>query len=55
VAVLASTLAACADPYYPRYGYSQGYYSPQSYGYAAAPAYSYSTPQYAYQSRGGRL
>jgi hypothetical protein len=51
-AMLAGMLASCADPYYPRYGYSQGYYYPQSYGYAAPPAYSYSTPQYAYQSRG---
>jgi hypothetical protein len=54
--VLASTLAACADPYYPRYGYSQ------SYAYSSGPAvavttyypaptyYSYPSSSYGYNS-----
>ena len=61
--VLAGTLAGCADPYYPRYGYSQSYAYP-SYSPAVAvtyypaatytttyPAYSYPT-SYAYNSAG---
>jgi hypothetical protein len=50
-AICAGILAGCADPYYPRYGYSQGYNSP-GYGYSAPPAYSYPQSQYVYQSRG---
>ena len=37
---LALALAGCADPYYPRYGTSQSYYSPSGYTYAPAD-YSY--------------
>jgi len=38
VAALAvgGALAGCADSYYPRYGYSQGYYQPPSYSYPAS-------------------
>ena len=38
IATLAGAVAACADPYYPRYGNSQSYYSPSGYSY---PANSY--------------
>ena len=48
--VLAGILGGCADPYYPRTGYSQAYYS--GYGYSAPPTYSNSQPEYAYRSRG---
>ena len=43
--VLAGTLGACADPYYPRYGYSQGYaYSTgPSVAVAYYPAATYTT------------
>ena len=37
---LAVALAGCGDPYYPRYGTSQSYYSPSGYTYAPAD-YSY--------------
>ena len=33
-AALAVALAGCGDPYNPRYGNSQSYYSPLGYGYA---------------------
>jgi hypothetical protein len=33
-ATLAVALAGCGDPYYPRNGYSQSYYSPSGYRYA---------------------
>jgi hypothetical protein len=59
-AALAGAVAGCADPYYPRYGYSQGYSYPSSYryyqpayaypaAYTYAPAYTYQTA-YAYPS-----
>jgi hypothetical protein len=56
-AALAGAVAGCADPYYPRYGYSQGYYYPSSYRYyqptyAYPPAYTYQTA-YAYPSSYG--
>jgi hypothetical protein len=35
-AALAGALAGCADSYYPRYGYSQGYYQPSGYSYPAS-------------------
>jgi hypothetical protein len=38
IAALAATVAGCADPYYPRYGNSQAYYSQSGYSY---PANSY--------------
>jgi hypothetical protein len=43
---LAVALAGCGDPYYPRYGSSQSYYS-QSPGYSYYP----SGPTYGSQSR----
>jgi hypothetical protein len=50
-------LAGCADPYYPRYGYSQGYAYPSSSYYPPPTRYSYypsssysSPPGYAYRS-----
>jgi hypothetical protein len=50
-AALAVALAGCGDPYYPRYGNSQSYYSPSGYNYYSAPA-SYSYPSaYSYNSR----
>jgi len=63
-AVLASTLAACADPYYysgyPRYGYAyQSYSSPgMTVTYSTGPSYAYSYPSgyasypYGYSSYG---
>ena len=46
--VLAGSVAGCADPYYaysyPRYGYSQAYYTP-TYTYYPS-SYYYSTPYY---------
>jgi hypothetical protein len=56
---LAVALAGCGDPYYPRYGNSQSYYSPSgysyypaSYGYSSPASYSYSYPAtYNYGSR----
>src|ERR1700682_4726490 len=38
IATLAAAVAGCADPYYPRYGNSQTYYSQSGYSY---PANSY--------------
>lgn len=57
-AALAGALGGCANPYYPRSGYSQsyyqqpsyGYYQQPSYGYYQQPGYSYSQPSYAYRS-----
>jgi hypothetical protein len=39
-AALAMALIGCGDPYYPRYGNSQSYYSPSGYSYAPS-GYSY--------------
>jgi hypothetical protein len=47
-AALAGAVAGCADPYYPRYGYSQGYYYPSSTRYYQQPTYYYQQPAYAY-------
>jgi hypothetical protein len=48
---LPAPLADCADPYYPRYGYSQDPYYPR-YGYSQAyyspSGYTYSAPNYTY-------
>jgi hypothetical protein len=33
-AALAVALTGCGDPYYPRYGNSQSYYTPAGYNYA---------------------
>ena len=41
IATLAGAVAGCADPYYPRSGYSQSYYQ--------QPSYSYYSPGYAYR------
>ena len=35
VAIATLSVAGCADPYYPRYGNSQSYYSPSGYSYPA--------------------
>jgi hypothetical protein len=35
IATLAGAVAGCADPYYPRSGYPQTYYSPSGYSYPA--------------------
>ena len=49
-AVLASTLAACADPYYysryPRYGYAYQTYSAPgvTVAYSTGPSYAYAPP-----------
>jgi hypothetical protein len=52
-AALAVALAGCGDPYYPRYGNSQSYYSPSGYGYAPAD-YSYvPASNSSYSSRSG--
>jgi hypothetical protein len=48
IATLAGAVAGCADPYYPRSGYSQGYNYPSGYSYYPPPNYSYSQPSYAY-------
>jgi hypothetical protein len=51
---LAVALTGCGDPYYPRYGNSQSYYTPSGYNYApsgynyAPPGYSYAPPGYSY-------
>ena len=57
VAIATLAVAGCADPYYPRYGYSQTYYSPSGYSYSPAgysyylpPNYSSSPPSYHYRS-----
>jgi hypothetical protein len=47
---LAGAVGGCADPYYPRYGYSQGYYYPSTYRYYQQPAYAYTYPAYTYQT-----
>ncbi len=46
---LAGTVGSCADPYYPRYGTTQGYYHPAGYSAYPAPSYSYYPPPYAYR------
>ena len=54
-ATLAGAVAGCGSPYYPRSGYSQGYYQQPSYGYYQQPSYypqssySYYSPGYAYR------
>ena len=56
VAIATLAVAGCADPYYPRYGNSQSYYSPSGYSYPANsyPA-SYSYPaNYNYPSNYNR-
>jgi hypothetical protein len=51
---LAVALTGCGDPYYPRYGNSQSYYTPSGYNYApsgynyAPSGYSYAQPGYSY-------
>jgi hypothetical protein len=50
-AALAGTLAGCADPYYPRYGYSQGYYQPSQAYYQPSQAY-YQPSGYSYYPSG---
>ena len=50
VAIATLAVAGCADPYYPRYGNSQSYYSPSGYSYYPPPNYSSSPPSYAYRS-----
>jgi len=57
IATLAGAVAGCADPYYPRSGYSQTYYSPSGYSYPANyssyPAGSgYYPTRYGYGSTG---
>jgi len=57
IATLAGALVGCADPYYPRSGYSQTYYSPSGYSYPANyssyPAGSgYYPARYGYGSTG---
>jgi hypothetical protein len=53
-ATLAVALTGCGDPYYPRYGNSQSYYTPSGYNYApsgynyAPSGYSYAPPGYSY-------
>ena len=39
VAIATLAVAGCADPYYPRYGNSQSYYSPSGYSYPATYSY----------------
>lgn len=39
-AALAVALTGCGDPYYPRYGNPQSYYTPSGYSYAPS-GYSY--------------
>jgi hypothetical protein len=51
---LAVALTGCGDPYYPRYGNSQSYYTPSGYNYApsgynyAPSGYNYAQPGYSY-------
>jgi hypothetical protein len=51
---LAVALTGCGDPYYPRYGNSQSYYTPSGYNYApsgynyAPSGYSHAQPGYSY-------
>jgi hypothetical protein len=46
-AALAVALSGCGDPYYPRYGNSQSYYTPSGYNYAPSD-YSYAPSGYSY-------
>ena len=46
-AALAVALTGCGDPYYPRYGNSQSYYTPSGYNYAPSD-YSYAPSGYSY-------
>ena len=48
IATLAGAVTGCADPYYPRSGYSQSYNYPSGYSYSQPANYSYSQPSYAY-------
>ena len=57
VAIATLAVVGCADPYYPRYGNSQNYYSPSGYSYPANyssyPAGSgYYPTRYGYGSSG---
>ena len=52
IATLAGAVAGCADPYYPRSGYSQGYNDPSGYSYYPPASYAYSQPSYAYSQPG---
>jgi hypothetical protein len=56
VAIATLSVAGCADPYYPRYGNSQSYYSPSGYSYPAnSYPVSYSYPaNYNYPSNYNR-
>ena len=57
VALATLAVGGCADPYYPRYGNSQSYYSPSGYSYPATYSYpvSYSYPaNYNYPSNYNR-
>jgi hypothetical protein len=45
IATLAGAVAGCGSPYYPRSGYSQGYYQQPSSGYYQ-PSYGYYQPSY---------
>ena len=49
IVAMATLAGAVAGPYYPRSGYSQGYYQQPSYGYYPQPSYSYYSPGYAYR------
>jgi hypothetical protein len=54
-AVMAGAVAGCADPYYPRYGYSQDSYYPrygasQAYYYPSGYTYYPPPPSYGYRS-----
>ena len=50
LATLTGAVAACGSPYYPRSGYSQGYYQQPSYGYyQQQPSYNYYSPGYGYR------
>jgi len=51
-AALAVALAGCGDPYYPRYGYSQPYYSSSGYGYARSEYAYVPASNSSYSSRG---
>jgi hypothetical protein len=50
-AALAVALAGCGDPYYPRYGNSQPYYSPSGYGYAPSDYANVPASDSSYSSR----
>jgi len=55
-AALAGSVAGCADPYYPRDGYSQASYYPSGYSYPSSnssygpSAYTYHPSSYSYSS-----